>query len=80
VYILGLCTDISKLLLGIVSHSHRCSDSLLYLCLSCVSIALLAVAHHRQGHVFPDYFQIPRLSTFYRLVATMNVIYITTTI
>ena len=32
--ILGLCRDISKLLLGIVSH--RCSDSLLYLCLYCI--------------------------------------------
>jgi len=32
--ILGLCTDISKLLLGTVSH--RCSDSLRYSCLSCV--------------------------------------------
>ena len=42
--ILYLCRDISKLFLGIVSH--RCSDSVLsdYL----VSLALLAVAHHRQ--------------------------------
>ena len=54
--ILGLCTDISKLLLGTVTVSHRRINSVVYLCLSFV----YCTTRDRED-IFPDYFQIPGL-------------------
>jgi len=49
--ILGLYTDISKLLLGTVSH--RCSESIyVYL----MSIALLVVAHYTHRNTYSPTF------------------------
>ena len=73
--ILSLCTetDISKLLLGIVSH--RCSDSLLYLCLSCVYRTTRSSTPQAGTH-FPDFslitYEFPNFSTFSRLTATLT--------
>jgi len=50
--ILGLCTNISKLTLGIVSH--RCRDSVLYLCLSCVYCTTHGSIPPARTH-FPDF-------------------------
>jgi len=55
--ILGLCTDINKLLLGIVSH--RCSDSETLFIFIIVSIAVFTVAYHRQEYIYPDFSLIP---------------------
>ena len=57
VYILGLCTDISKLLLGIVNH--RCSDSVTLFIFIIVSITVHTAAHHRQEYIYPDFSLIP---------------------
>ena len=84
--ILGLCTNISKLTLGIVSL--RCSDSVLYLCLSCVYCITHGSIPPARTH-FPDFplttfkfhnfslttFKFPDFSVFSkfsRLVATLR--------
>jgi len=71
--ILGLCIDIGKLLLGIVSATDAVVLYSIYVYL--VSIALLAVACHRQGHIFRDFsiinFKFPDFSMFSRMVATL---------